>query len=189
MSYYSELLIKIKDKSKIVTTADQLQNTIDNSFPGCKCKILQGSGTYSLLKDVLNKIMEQLLIFNFILSVLIIIRIIQSLFWISNEYTYELNELKILGSSKSQIIFLFIVISFLIGNLGFLLGLFGTILIPSMISYLIAFISVQNVTILPPTVIQILLTFLLYNFVITVIAFVPSYQIASKKIIKQKTRE
>ena len=85
-SYYSELLVKVKDKTKIVTTANQIQGEINNFFPQYDCQVVQGTGTYSLLSNVLSTIIQQLTIFNFILDVIILIRIVQSLMWIANDF-------------------------------------------------------------------------------------------------------
>ena len=111
------------------------------------------------------------------------------MFWIANDYSYELNELKIIGSSNNQILFIFMFIGLIIGNLGYLLGVIASILIPSIISYLIALLTLQNVTLLPPTLFQIVEAFLELNFVIFLVTLLPAYQLSSKKILKQKTRE
>ncbi len=187
--YYSELLFKIRDKSKIVTTANQIQNILTTNYPECNCEVIQGSGTSLLLKNVISTIVQQLAIFNLILDIIIIIRIIQSLFWIAQEYKYELNDLRILGASTTQIFGLFIFLSILVGNLGFVLGALGSILFPICITYIIGIFTLQNVTIIPPTLNQIVINLLQINILILAITIIPAFQLSRKKILKQKERE
>ena len=188
-SYYSELLVKVKDKSKIVSTANQIQGKIDNFFPQYDCQVVQGTGTYSLLSNVLSTIIQQLSIFNFILDVIILIRIIQSLMWIANDFEYEINELKILGASVLQVFLIFIIISLIIGNLGFILGFFGTLILPTIISYLISLVTIQTVSLSIPSLDLIFSFFIQTNILVILIAIIPSYFFATKRIIRQKERE
>ena len=188
-NYYSELFLKIKDKSKIVLTAKQIQNFIDKYFPNSGCTVLQGTGTRSLLDKVLSTIMKQLTIFNYILDFLIVIRIVQSLLWIAEEFQYELNELKILGGSKRQIYVFFILVSLVISNLGFVLGVMGSIVIPSLITYLLAIVTRSYALILPPTFDQIATFFIQLNLITVVVSITPALVLSNKKILKQKERE
>ena len=188
-SYYSELLVKVKDKSKIVSTANQIQGKIDNFFPQFDCQVVLGTGTYSLLSNVLSTIIHQLSIFNFILDVIILIRIIQSLMWIANDFEYEINELKILGASVLQVFLIFIIISLIIGNLGFILGFFGTLILPTIISYLISLVTIQTVSLSIPSLDLIFSFFIQTNILVIFIAIIPSYFFATKRIIRQKERE
>lgn len=187
--YYSEIFMKVKDKTKIVSTANQIQKLIDKSYPQCDCQIMQGSGTHILLSNVLSEIVSQLVIFNFILDIIIAIRVIQSLFWISNEYKYELNELKIQGSSFSQIFVIFMIISFIIGNLGVILGTIGSIFVPVITTYLVSIFTNQPATIIPPTLDLIIENFFQVNILIILVSIIPAYKFASQKIIKQLSRE
>ena len=188
-NYYSEVLFKVRDKSQIVETANQLQNKITDLYPTCNCRVLQGSGTSSLLEKVVSKIVEQLYVFNAILDMIIVIRLLQCLFWIATEYEYELNELKILGASKLQIYVLFIILGVTIGNLGYLLGAMGSIVIPLSITYLLAIVTLQSATILPPSLNQILIGLIQINVLIFIIVLIPAYHLSSKRILKQKERE
>lgn len=187
--YYSELLIKIRDRSKIVSTASQIQNIIARNYSNCNCEVLQGSGTNSLLRNVISTIIEQLSLFNFILDIIIIIRIIQSLFWIAQEYQYELNELKILGATTTQIFGMFIFLSMLVGNLGYLLGIIGSVLFPICITYIVGIFTFQTVTIIPPTLDQIIVNFFQINLIIILVTLFPAFQLSRKKLLKQKERE
>ena len=187
--YYSELMIKVQDRSKIVSTINNIQDQLSKNFPNCDCNVIQGSGTSSLLENVISTIVEQLAIFNLILDIIIIIRVLQSLFWIANDYKYELNELRILGASKYQIYILFLFLSVSIGNLGILLGMIGSIVIPTAITYLIAILTIQTVSVQPPSITQMIMYFFQVNALIIIVTLFPAYQLASKKIIKQKERE
>lgn len=188
-SYYSQLMIVVKDKSKMINTEDQIQNFLDEFYPQSQLTVFQGSGTSFLLSSVLAKIVEQLRIFNFILDVLIITRIVQVLLWIAQDYQYELNQLKILGTNRFQIYLIFILISLVIGNFGIILGIFGSIFLPPILTYVIAIITLQPVNIRLPTVIQILITFFEMNILIIAVSLIPSYILTSKKILSQKSRE
>ena len=188
-NYYSELLIKVSDKTKIVNVINEIQNEFSTLFPKYNCKVLQGSGTSTLLNDVITTIVKQLVIFNTILDVIIIIRILQSLFWIAQEYEYELNQLKILGASKKQIYILFMILVLIIGNLGIALGIVGSILVPTGITFLVAILTLQPVSIQPPTVFQIFENFWEVNTLIILFTFYPAFRLSSKKIIRQKERE
>lgn len=187
--YYSELFISVRDRLKLAQTQSQIQTIITSDFPACNCIVLQGSGTNSLLQNVISKIVSQLKIFNFILDIIIVIRIIQSLFWIAQEYQYELNDLKILGASTSQIYVLFIFLGILMGNLGYLFGVVGSIFIPAFITYLLGIVTLQPGTIILPTFEQIFVNFIQINVLIVIVTLLPAFQLSRKKILRQKERE
>lgn len=188
-SYYSQIMMNVKDSSKITSTLNSIQQTINEFYPNSNLKVIQGSGTSFLLSSILEKIIEQINIFNFILDIIIIVRILQVLLWISHDYEFELNELKIMGSSTFQIYLLFILISIIIGNLGILLGILGTIFIPPIITYLISIFTLQSATVHQPSLYQMLVTVVEMNILIIGVSFIPAFILSSKHTVSQKSRE
>jgi ABC-type lipoprotein release transport system permease subunit len=181
--------LKINDKSKSVLTAIHIDDKITEFFSSCNCRVIQGSGTNNLLQSVLTKIVDQLFVFNAILDIIIIIRVFQGLFWIAREYEYDINELKILGASKRNIYILFYLISIIIGNFGVILGVIGAIIIPTLLTWIIAIVSLQPVSIFAPSIVQIIENIIQINLIILLSTIVPASNLSSKKILKQKNRE
>ena len=188
-SYYSQIMMKVKDSSKIVSTTNQIQQTINELYPKSNLNIIQGSGTSLLLSSILSKIVEQINIFNFILDIIIIVRIFQVLLWISHDYQFEINQLKMMGSSRLQIYLLFIIISMIIGNLGILLAILGSFFIPPILTYFISIFTLQSATVFPPTLYQIFITIIELNVIIVGVTLVPAFILSSQRVVSQKSRE
>ena len=65
----------------------------------------------------------------------------------------------------------------------------GSIVIPSLITYLLAIVTRSYALILPPTFDQIATFFIQLNLITVVVSITPALVLSNKKILKQKERE
>jgi len=187
--FYSFIYIQLRDRFTQSKTTEELTQQIQRSKIVCECQLLTTSGTSIVLESIIIEILNRINLFYLILTLIILVRLYQAIHWMTIEYRYEANLLKIIGHSTGDSFKLFFGLGLVLGNLALLLGIAGGIFISFGSMLFLSLVFGQPVVSSLPNELQILIVIGLSNSIFFVASFYPAFSMSRKVVESPITRE
>ncbi len=176
---YQRIKISLNNGRFVQETISELEIILKDFSQGLIIKPEQQTDIFtdSLFSDIINQLS---LLFG-VLFFIALIRIFHATSWFVRKYERDLLIMRAMGMSTIQVISLIVLLAEIIGNLGFCIGFFFGILIPSMIFTLLSIVFGGGLMIPEFDITTILLLIIFSNLVSVVAALYPAIVIAQKE--------
>lgn len=186
---YSIVYAQLRSQAKTSTTLAELEERFATLEPKTSLVINTGTGTNLLLETVLQTVLDQILMFYLVLMTLAVVRLYQAVHWVTTEYRYETNLLRIIGYSRREVVELVVGLGLALGNLALVTGVVGGLLLPQMVLLVLGLATSRPVELSAVTPVEVVAVVLGSNLLFVLGSLVPAFQVANSKVLTPRTRE
>lgn len=176
---YQGVKISLKNGRFVQETISDLKVVLKDYVQNLAIK--PGQQTDIFTKSLFSDIINQLGLLFGVLFIIALIRIFHTTSWFVRKYERDLLIMRAMGLSNMQIISLIVLLAEIIGNIGFIMGLFFGFLIPSLIFTLLSIFFSGGFIIPEFDITTIILLLFFSNLVSVVAALYPAIIISQKK--------